>query len=114
MEHFRRNLACGHRQSDPIFAGKALIIVNQDPLGGALNIVVLAAPQRPYERQKANYPEKQGDRYQIGQDVHASNSFATASLKTTAGDGPAPRRSAFPITSSDDADIAMAAISGVT
>ena len=69
-------------------------------MGGAVHVVELTGLERPQERGKAEEAEKQRRRNQPQQ--HGHDSFPRLSLK------------ALEITATDDADMATAAISGVT
>jgi len=77
---------------------RAIIIV-QDPVGSAVQIVILIRVYRPQKRPEAEQAKPQGNRDQINNNVHSAPPF---------------KRSAFNVTTSDEADMAMAAISGVT
>lgn len=78
------------------------LIVGDRPPGGAIEIVILAVPEGPEKGRKAEPAKRDRKRHQIEQDFHQA--------------GPLCRRArkAFSITSSDEPDIAAAAISGVT
>lgn len=75
------------------------VLVYQDAVGGAFGIVELAVAQRPEERHEAEETEAQRNRDQEQQAVHR-----TARAK----------RSEFATTTSELADMAAAAISGVS
>src|SRR5512140_3590542 len=75
------------------------VIIRQHTQGSAVDIIVLAALERPQEGKEAGEAQPQRHRHQIDQDVHDRLPRA---------------RSAFSVTSSDDPDIANAAIKGVT
>lgn len=75
-----------------------LVVVEQNPVRRALQVVELAGLERPQKSAQAEEPEKKGDRNQNDDDVQ---SFVLAS------------RNALPVTASDEPDIASAAISGV-
>lgn len=81
-------------------SGRGIIVpVDEDAQGRALEIIELAGAKRPEEAAQAAKPQQQRHRDQEGQPVHRA----------------APRsRSALPTTISDEADIASAAIKGVT
>lgn len=104
-------------------AGSAawLVAVDQDPLGGAIEILILAAPQGPQEPGQPKRSEEQGHRYEVGERRHEDCASAPMSERlscrascTDAFDTKPCRRSALPMTRRDEADIATAAISGVT
>lgn len=85
--------------SDPPRRISTFLIVVQDAQSRAVEILELPRPGSPEERRQAEQPKPQRNRHQNRQDRH----FA------------APRsRSALATTTSDDPDIASAAISGVT
>lgn len=73
-----------------------MITIEQDPVGGAVQILVLAGPQRPQKHQKTAPPEEERSRDQPKNDRHAR------------------ARKLLPITKSEDPDIAAAASQGVT
>lgn len=79
--------------------GRLIVVVEQDAVRGAVEILELAAFERPQESAQADKPEEKGDRDQNDDDVHARI------LES---------RKALPVTRSDELDIATAAISGVT
>ena len=76
------------------------------PARSAVGIVVLAVAQCPQEGREGEQAQKKRDRYENQQAVHQR-----ALCKRGV---PALSRSALPITSSEDDDIATAATSGVT
>lgn len=78
------------------------IIIGDRPPGGAIEIVILAIPERPQKGRKAEPAKRDRKRHQIEQDFHQAGSLCRRARK------------ALSITSSDDPDIAAAAISGVT
>jgi len=92
------------------------LLVEQDALSGAVQVVVLAALQRPEEGGKADGAKQQRDRDEIDEDIHA-----VALLSSVPGNGKARRgrsatasRNELAVTRMEDDDIATAAISGVT
>ncbi len=84
-------------------AVRRVLVIEQDPLGSPVQIVELAALERPEKSSKAQEAEEQGDRDQIDEGVHG-----------TAGRRARPSRRALPTTSKDEADMQRAATSGVT
>src|SRR5262245_25005730 len=93
--HVRSNLAPG------VIANRRLVVRDGAP-GCAVEIVELAALQRPEKARKTQRAEPERQRHQINQHFHQRTSK------------PARRaRSAFSITSTDEPDIAIAAINGV-
>lgn len=78
------------------------LIVGDRPPGGTIEIVILTVPERPQKGRKAEPAKRDRKRHQIEQDFHQ-----IVSLRRRA-------RKALSITSSDEVDIAAAAISGVT
>lgn len=78
------------------------LIVGDRPPGGAIEIVILAVLERPEKGRKAERAQRDRERHQIEQDFHQAVSLCRRARK------------ALSITSSDEVDIAAAAISGVT
>lgn len=78
------------------------LIIGDRPPGGAIEIVILAAPERPQKGRKAERAKPDRKRHQIEQDFHQAGFLCRRARK------------ALSITSSDELDIAAAAISGVT
>lgn len=76
------------------------LVIKQDPAGGAVQILVLPAAQRPQERGQSETTQQQRRRNQIDEDRHDSLVR--------------PSRNALQMTRIEDDDIASAAISGVT
>ena len=94
--------------------------IQENPFGGTVEIVVLAASQRPEEGEQADAAEEEGHGNEVDERGRAASGTTSTrgmsvstSLAETLLDLPAPRRSALAITSTDDADMAIAAISGV-
>ena len=80
--------------------GPAVLILEQDAVGGPVQVVELAGLQSPEESDQPDTPENEGDgneHQKVGQPVLPRDS-----------------RRALPITTSDDVDMAIAAIRGVT
>lgn len=77
-------------------------VVGDRPPGGAIEIVILAVLERPEKGRKAEPAKRDRKRHQIEQDFHQAGSLCRRARK------------ALSITSSDEPDIATAAISGVT
>jgi len=78
------------------------IVVGDRAPGGAVEIVELAASERPQEGRKAEAAEREGERNEIDKDVHRAAPPRSRAL------------SAFSVTRTDEPDMASAAISGVT
>ncbi len=76
------------------------IVVEQDSVGGAVQVVELARPQRPQKGPQPEDSEKEGDGNEKEEIVQRSL--------------PRDSRKALTITAIDDVDMATAAISGVT
>ena len=88
-------------------------VVLEDPLAGAFEILVLPGAEAPQEGEQRTDPHQQGDRNKKQKARHC----ATAVRRTTGDDEalPASRsRRPLPTTTSEDVDMAIAAISGVT
>ena len=77
---------------------RGIVVVEQDPVRRAVQILELPALERPQESAQPDEPEQQGGRNQNEDDVHF---LALASRK------------ALPVTASEEPDIASAAINGV-
>jgi haloacetate dehalogenase len=78
-------------------------VVEQDAVCGAIEVLELAILERPQERAQPEQTQKQRGRYQIEETGHGARlRWCKAS------------RMAFSVTTSEDADIAAAAINGVT
>lgn len=77
------------------------LIVGDRPPGGAIEIIILAVLERPEKGRKAEPAKRDRKRHQIEQDLHQAVSLCRRARK------------ALSITSSDEPDIAAAAISGV-
>lgn len=95
--------------------------IGKDPLGGAVEVFVLATLQSPQEAPQAKRSKEEGHRYEVGKGRHEDWANLVMSERLSrrtffAGELGMElcRRSAFPITSSEEADIAIAAIRGVT
>jgi hypothetical protein len=83
--------------------GPVALVVEQDPLGGTVKIVELAATHRPQESGQAEQAEKQGDRDQVEQPFHRLQPPRRQ-----------PRRAEFNTTKIELVDIDSAATKGVT
>src|SRR5260221_11372761 len=83
----------------PVARRQRPVVVVEDALGGAIEVVELARAQRPEEGQQADQAEAERQRDEKEKDAHRRDP---------------PKRSALPITSSEEPDMAMAAISGLT
>ena len=95
-------------------------VLVQYPLGGAVEILVLAALERPHEGRECDQAKAERDRYQIEIVDHSAaprtglaENRSLAAPRSSALRRPL-RRSALATTAIDDADIAIAAINGVT
>ena len=77
----------------------ALIVVEQNAVGRAFKVVVLAGAQRPQEYRQSAAAEDQTRADQVEDDIHARRPCS---------------RKLFAITSSEELDIAAAASQGVT
>ncbi len=77
-----------------------MIIIEQDPAGGAIQILILARPKRPKKSGQAQSTQEQSHRNEI--DEYRHDNLVRPSLR------------AFAITRMEEDDIASAAISGVT
>ena len=101
---------------------RVIAVILQYALCSAVEIVILPAPERPHEGGKAGKTEtdRNGNEKQKIHHLPVSPARRLPEVAPTAEapprrSGPAPRRrKAFPITISDDSDMAIAAISGVT
>ena len=80
-----------------------LVVVGDRAPGCSVEIIILAALQRPEEADETGKSKRKGQRDQDDHHFHDEVSSATRRA-----------RSAFSITRIDDPDIAAAAISGVT
>lgn len=93
----------------------ALVVIQKDALGRSIEIIILAAAQRPQEGDQADGAEEQRHRNEIDEDAHAVTGSVAGSALPAAAVRPARiRRSALVMTRMDEPDMAMAAISGVT
>ena len=79
------------------------LVIGDGAPGRALEIVILAALQRPEKSEQADQPEAERQRHQDHQHFHHDLPCATRRA-----------RSAFSMTRIEEPDIAAAAISGVT
>jgi len=77
----------------------ALIVVEQNPVGRAFKVVVLAGAQRPQEYRQSSTAEDQTRADQVKNDIHVRRPCS---------------RKLFAITSNEELDIAAAASHGVT
>jgi len=75
------------------------LIIDEDALAGAFQVVELTTRQRPHESSQAAETEQQRDRDQDADAAHRAHRVSRSALATTM---------------IDDVDIAIAAISGVT
>lgn len=89
------------------------IVVVEDALGGALQIIILARPQRPQEGAQAQQAKAECDRDKHDQDVHGAAPADAGTACIARGGCGARRRSALPTTITEDSDMAAAATRGV-
>lgn len=82
---------------------RCLRLIHQRPPRRALEIVVLAASERPQKRGEPEPAEKKRDRYEPGERGHLRSSRRMVLSRT-----------ALAVTETDETDIATAAMSGVT
>lgn len=94
--------------------------VDEDALSGPIKILILTTPQRPQKAGQPQCAKEQSYWYEVDErrhdgctDARMPERLAEGALVTLASTKPC-RRNAFPMTKSDEADIAIAAISGVT
>jgi hypothetical protein len=93
------------------------LLVEQDALGSAVQVVVLAALQRPEEGGKADGAEQQRDRDEIDENIHAGALLSgpvRGNGKARPGRTATASRNELAVTRMEDDDIATAAMSGVT
>lgn len=113
---FPGGLCIGWTSKSNRFVGqwRVLSLVEKDPLGCAIKIVVLAAAHRPQERRKSYQTHAESNRDQPGEMVHAASDIRRrAGRDVSRGIAPGSR-SALATTRMDEADMAIAAIRGVT
>src|SRR5260370_14436194 len=100
------------------YPDRSVGLLMQYPLGGAVEIVVLPACERPNEGRERREADAERDRYQIKVIYHSPASKTAVAGDDSAGCGAILgrplRRSALATTTIDDPDIATAATSGVT
>src|SRR5690606_2072478 len=96
------------------------VVVIENPERCAVEIVILAAAQRPQEREQPGEAKAKSHRQEIDEHIHVGRTAgvteAAAGSLARVGSGRrgARARSAFSVTRTDDPDMAAAAISGVT
>lgn len=83
--------------------GSILVVILQNAISGALQIVELPGPERPQEPGKADEAEEQRDGNEPGKSTHGASLMVMARNRT-----------AFAVTRIEEVDIATAAIRGVT
>jgi hypothetical protein len=99
---------------------RLVIILEEDPLGRAIEIVVLSVAERPEKRAKAYQAKPQSNRYEKKKvDHHVPSTAGRAKGSPSADcacrrDETPRKRIALATTINDDSDIAIAATSGVT
>ena len=100
---------------------RTVVIIEQNSLTRSGKVIILAVAQRPQECGKADgaKPERHGN--EVEEVRHSAlwvasgrNDAAATFLSGSFRRRLSPRRSALAITASEDTDMAMAAISGVT
>lgn len=95
-----------------VLQGRVVSFRQQDSFGGAVQIVVLPGVQGPQERREARKAHPESDWNQPREVTHAASAIWRGRAIVAAP--VSGSRSAFATTSMDDADIATAAINGVT
>ncbi len=96
------------------------LILKKNAFGGSVQILILAAPQRPDKRDKPQTAQEQRYWNEEEKIVHDAMAGVPATIlsrrRALAGVPPEPasRRMALPMTISDERDMAIAATSGVT
>lgn len=91
------------------------IVVRQSSDRGTLEIVELTVAQRPDKCTEPGKPKAKRDRQKKNDDVHDAAASCSGCVVCRLTDCAAPlRRTAFSVTSTDEPDIAAAAINGVT
>lgn len=98
---------------------RTIVLIIDGPPSRTVEVVILAALQRPEKGDKPQSAEKEGDRNEINQHVHARR--APPGMGVDAADMVSFRsaptslfsRSAFTTTMMDEVDMATAAIRGV-
>lgn len=88
---------------------KVVFIVEENSFCRPVEVIELAALERPEKRRQAKQAEKQRGRDEQRQNVH-QRSFPSLFMPTW----PSRKRSALSVTRMEEDDIAKAAISGVT
>lgn len=84
----------------------------QDALGRAIQILILPRPQTPEERHEPHAAHQERNRQQNGKGAHKASTDCAGSIDRV---GPfQDKRSAFATTTSEEMDMAIAAIKGVT
>src|SRR5215475_963605 len=98
-----------------------ILHLEQDPLRGAFEIVILAVLERPHERGEPGESEAQRNGHEEKEIDHGPDPMMAglvgsccAALRCGRLGAASLRRSAFATTMTDDSDIAIAATSGVT
>ncbi len=72
---------------------RRFFLVEQDALRGAVEILELAAAQRPEKGEQADEPESQGDRHQIDENIHHRRPRVAGNGSNLALGAPGTRRS---------------------
>src|ERR1043165_305600 len=91
------------------------VIVRKNAQGGAIQIFILAAAQRPQKGREAGEAERERNRDEIYKDIHdaPAGNVSPMALVAVRACGRARTRNALSVTIIDEPDIAAAAISGV-
>lgn len=63
-----------------IFFALLLLLIKQDALRGAFQVLILAGAERPEEEGQGAGAERQADRDQVGHDVHGGQSLGLRKL----------------------------------
>ena len=103
MESRRTLIWIKRLSASPVLVALVGVVVKQNTVGRPVEIIELTGFQRPQKSSKTDQPEKQGGWDEIDQRGHG-----------LAPRSPKRRRKALSVTAIDDADMATAAISGVT
>lgn len=102
--------------------GTVVLVLEEYALGGAVEVLILSALERPEKSGERGPAQQQRQRHQEGKTAHSARPHVGIALilrdfdAVIARDGRRPdlRRKALATTSTEDSDIARAATSGVT
>lgn len=93
----------------------ALVVIQKDSLGGAIEVFVLSAAKRPEESAERQHPQSHRHRYQNYDAVHFNAACLNDGRSRDLARGAVPGiRSELATTATEDSDIATAATRGVT